>query len=84
MTFMQAKIHFIAGLPRAGSILLSAILRQIPRFRAGMTGPVGSLVDGMLRNMSMSNQTAIFHYRYAAQGAVAEHLLDLLHRPPDR
>ena len=35
---MQAAIHFISGLPRAGSTLLSAILRQNPRFRAGMTG----------------------------------------------
>jgi sulfotransferase len=57
---MQAKIHFISGLPRAGSTLLSAILRQNPRFHAGMTGPVGSLVDGMLRSMSMNNETAIF------------------------
>ena len=57
---MQADIHFISGLPRAGSTLLSAILRQNPRFRAGMTGPVGSLVDAMLRNMSMSNETSIF------------------------
>ncbi len=57
---MQGDIHFISGLPRAGSTLLSAILRQNPRFRAGMTGPVGSLVDAMLRNMSMSNETSIF------------------------
>lgn len=57
---MQGDIHFISGLPRAGSTLLSAILRQNPRFRAGMTGPVGSLVDGMLRSMSMNNETAIF------------------------
>jgi sulfotransferase len=57
---MQANIHFISGLPRSGSTLLSAILRQNPRFRAGMTGPVGSLVDAMLRNMSMSNETSIF------------------------
>jgi hypothetical protein len=57
---MQGEIHFISGLPRAGSTLLSAILRQNPRFRAGMTGPVGSLVDAMLRNMSMSNETSIF------------------------
>lgn len=57
---MQANIHFISGLPRAGSTLLSAILKQNPRFHAGMTGPVGSLVDGMLRTMSMSNETAIF------------------------
>lgn len=57
---MQSAIHFISGLPRSGSTLLSAILRQNPRFRAGMTGPVGSLVDTMLRSMSMSNETAIF------------------------
>ncbi len=57
---MEAAIHFISGLPRSGSTLLSAILRQNPRFHAGMTGPVGSLVEAMLRNMSMSNETAIF------------------------
>ena len=57
---MQASIHFISGLPRSGSTLLSAILRQNPRFHAGMTGPVGSLVEAMLRNMSMSNETSIF------------------------
>ena len=57
---MSLAIHFISGLPRAGSTLLSAILRQNPRFRAGMTGPVGSLVEAMLRNMSMSNETSIF------------------------
>lgn len=57
---MQSAIHFISGLPRAGSTLLSAILRQNPRFHAGMTSPVGSLVEAMLRSMSMSNETAIF------------------------
>jgi sulfotransferase len=57
---MQATIHFIAGLPRSGSTLLSAILRQNPHFHAGMTGPVGSLVDAMLRSMSMANETSIF------------------------
>src|SRR6202023_1837255 len=57
---MSLAIHFISGLPRAGSTLLSAILRQNPRFHAGMTGPVGSLVEAMLRNMSMSNETSIF------------------------
>jgi sulfotransferase len=57
---LQSAIHFISGLPRAGSTLLSAILRQNPRFHAGMTGPVGSLVEAMLRNMSMSNETSIF------------------------
>jgi sulfotransferase len=57
---LKASIHFISGLPRSGSTLLSAILRQNPRFHAGMTGPVGSLVETMLRNMSMSNETSIY------------------------
>jgi sulfotransferase len=57
---LQSAIHFISGLPRAGSTLLSAILRQNPRLRAGMTGPVGSLIEAMLRSMSMSNETAVF------------------------
>jgi sulfotransferase len=36
-------IHFISGLPRSGSTLLAAILRQNPRFHAGMSSPVASL-----------------------------------------
>lgn len=57
---MKSAIHFISGLPRSGSTLLSAILRQNPQFHAGMTGPMGSLVDANLRVMSMSNETAIY------------------------
>jgi sulfotransferase len=57
---LKASVHFISGLPRSGSTLLSAILRQNPRFHAGMTGPVGPLVEAMLRNMSMSNETSIY------------------------
>jgi sulfotransferase len=53
-------LHFIAGLPRSGSTLLSAILRQNPRFHAGMTGPVGSMIEALLRNMSMSNEFSVF------------------------
>ncbi|MEG4240263.1 sulfotransferase [Microcoleus sp. Pol14C6] len=35
------KAHFISGLPRSGSTLLAALLRQNPRFHAAMTSPVG-------------------------------------------
>jgi hypothetical protein len=41
---MDKGIHFISGLPRSGSTLLSALLRQNRRFHASMTSPVGSLV----------------------------------------
>lgn len=57
---MNAAIHFISGLPRSGSTLLSALLSQNPRFRASMTGPLGSMVEVMLRNMSMRNENAVF------------------------
>jgi sulfotransferase len=45
---MEQAFHFISGLPRSGSTLLAALLRQNPRFHAGMTSPVGSLFSGML------------------------------------
>ncbi|MES3000996.1 MAG: sulfotransferase [Pseudomonadota bacterium] len=52
------SFHFIAGLPRAGSTLLAAILRQNPRFRAGMTSPVGSLVQAVLSQLSAGSEFA--------------------------
>ena len=57
---MDNGIHFISGLPRAGSTLLAALLRQNPRMHAGMTSPVGSLFTALLREMSQGNETAVF------------------------
>lgn len=57
---MDNGIHFIAGLPRSGSTLLAAILRQNPRIHAAMTGPVGSLFTALQRQMSQENETAVF------------------------
>ena len=57
---MQHGIYFISGLPRSGSTLLSAILRQNPALHTGMTGPMGSLVSALLREMSSANETAVF------------------------
>jgi sulfotransferase len=48
--------HFISGLPRSGSTLLAAILRQNPRLRAGMTSPVGALVQGVLTQVSAGSE----------------------------
>src|SRR5471032_675420 len=53
-------IHFISGLPRAGSTLLAALLRQNPRFSAGMTSPVGSLFNAMLSATSARTETSVF------------------------
>ncbi len=57
---MPAAIHFISGLPRAGSTLLAALLRQNPRFRAGMTGPAGALFTALLRETSARSETGVF------------------------
>jgi len=57
---MRNGIHFISGLPRAGSTLLAALLRQNPRFAAGMTSPVGSLFNAMLAATSARNEGAVF------------------------
>lgn len=48
--------HFIAGLPRAGSTLLAALLRQNPRFHAGMSSPVGALFNAVLAQCSAGSE----------------------------
>jgi sulfotransferase len=57
---MQNGIHFISGLPRSGSTLLAAILRQNPRFHAGMTTPVGAMYLALEGAMSRRNEGAVF------------------------
>jgi sulfotransferase len=57
---MENRIHFISGLPRSGSTLLSAILRQNPRFHAMMTSPVGHIYLAMLGAVSRKNEAAVF------------------------
>jgi len=47
--------HFISGLPRSGSTLLAAILRQNPRFHAGMTSPIADIMGVVVAEMSSKN-----------------------------
>ncbi len=56
---MKNGIHFISGLPRSGSTLLAAILRQNPRFHSGMSSPVGSLFMSLQGAMSRRNEAAV-------------------------
>jgi sulfotransferase len=55
---MPEAIHFISGLPRSGSTLLSAILRQNPRFSAGITSPVFMLCNTLLEKIAGSTEFA--------------------------
>ncbi len=57
---MNHGFHVISGLPRSGSTLLAAILRQNPGVHAGMSSPLLSLVQAMLRAMSAENEGAPF------------------------
>lgn len=54
------SVHFISGLPRSGSTLLSAILSQNPRFHAGMSGPIGGAFTTMLGELSGRNEYSAF------------------------
>jgi sulfotransferase len=55
-----AAMHFISGLPRSGSTLLAALLRQNPRFEAGMSGPLAGLFGALLDQMSARNEYSVF------------------------
>lgn len=55
---MPETFHFIAGLPRSGSTLFSAILKQNPLFHADISSPVLGLVDGILSQTSAGSEMA--------------------------
>lgn len=50
------RFHFISGLPRSGSTLLSAILCQNPRFHAGISSPVGPMVRGLINQIGAGSE----------------------------
>ncbi len=52
MDKINPTIHFISGLPRSGSTLLAAILRQNPAFTAGISTPLCRLVCSNVEAMS--------------------------------
>jgi sulfotransferase len=52
------QIHFIAGLPRSGSTLLAAILRQNPDLHASITSPVASLFERLQQSMTAKSDYA--------------------------
>ena len=52
----KTVFHFISGLPRSGSTLTAAVLRQNPRFHAGMSSPVAALLDGVVAQLSAGTE----------------------------
>lgn len=53
------KLCFISGLPRSGTTLLAALLRQNPRCHANMSGPLAGMLDVLVAEMS-SNEFSEF------------------------
>jgi sulfotransferase len=47
----EKKYHFITGLPRSGSTMLSSILRQNPRFHASITDPLATFVKDTIETL---------------------------------
>lgn len=75
---MTQRIHFISGLPRSGSTLLGAILRQNPRFWAGMSGPAASIFHSAMVEMSGRNQYSGF-VSEAQRSAVLRSVVEAYH-----
>ena len=48
---MEKTYHFITGLPRSGSTLLSTILKQNPRFHTSITDPLATFVKGTIETL---------------------------------
>ncbi len=57
---MSRTIHFISGLPRSGSTLLAALLKQNPRFHADMTGPVAMLCSIVHQRIGGTGEYSVF------------------------
>ena len=52
------RFHFISGLPRSGSTLLSAILSQNPRFHAGVSSPLAAFFASVVAQVSVGSEWA--------------------------
>ena len=60
MESASPRVCFISGLPRSGSTMLAAIMRQNPRFHAGMSSPLHGIFTSLMRSMGAANEYARF------------------------
>src|SRR5262249_17029280 len=56
---MLETVHFISGLPRSGSTLLSALLRQNPRFHTDITGPLAPMCGAIHHRISGTGEFSV-------------------------
>ena len=72
---MKNGIHFLSGLPRSGSTLLGALLKQNPKLHSGMSSPVGGLIGRVQGAMGPKSEFAAMmtdHHRRNILQAVFE------------
>jgi sulfotransferase len=82
---MLNSVHFIAGLPRSGSTLLAALLRQNPAFHADITGPVAQLCGLMHQTIGGSGEFSVmFDEARCAQMLRGLFEIYYAHVPPGR
>ncbi len=74
---MARTVHFISGLPRSGSTLLAALLRQNPLLRAEMSSPVAVLCERVLPVMGQGEYATAFDD--GRRRAVLNGLIDSCH-----
>lgn len=55
---MDKRYYFISGLPRSGSTLTAALLKQNPQFHAGMSSPIAGLFEGIISQVSAGTEMA--------------------------
>ena len=72
----MTRLHFISGLPRSGSTLLAAILRQNPRVSAGMSGPVFGIFLAVQKAMSLSHNSFALHIKDDQRMAVLKSVVE--------
>lgn len=70
------SVHFISGLPRSGSTLLCAVLRQNPRFQADITSPVAMLCGVVHQQIGGTGEFAV-HFDEARCAQMLRGLFDI-------
>ncbi|WP_230533013.1 sulfotransferase family protein [Microvirga roseola] len=78
----SSRYHFISGLPRSGSTLLSALLRQNPAFSAGISSPLGSLFQANRNAMGAWSETSVL-MTDAHRGRILRSLFDAYYADQD-
>lgn len=54
------NLHFISGLPRSGSTLLAAMLRQNSKFYASIASPLAPMYNALFHQMGVDNEAVDF------------------------